>query len=163
MLAYTTDTELHAVFEDQLVADLAAREIKAYASYVDQPDVTAMTRDNVLQAAKARKALFVLVVEEVRHGQVGVVTEQNRISQQHPTLQDFYRNAQPADHEHEDHDQVFVEVSAFLIQGETAKLYWSGTTWSVQADGQAGRIANISSNIANAIENARRRRELGLG
>ncbi|MDX1556076.1 MAG: hypothetical protein R3212_08625 [Xanthomonadales bacterium] len=162
VLVYSTDHELRSMFEDRLVADLAARDMLAFASYPDLPDASATTRETLLAAAKARKAMFVLVAEEVEHGQSGVVRSDRRITHEHPTLKDFYAHTKPADHEHDDDAQVFVEVSAFLIQGDFAKLVWSGTTWSFQADGQAGRIAEISAMIANAIDDARRKRNLGF-
>ncbi len=162
VLVYSTDNELRMLFEDRLVADLGDRDIVAFASYPDLPDAGATTRESLLSAANARKAMFVLVAEEVKHGDSGVVPGDRRITHEHPTLRDFYSHSKPADHEHDDDEQVFVEVSAFLIQGDFAKLVWSGTTWSFQADGQAGRIAGISETIANAIDAARRKRALGF-
>lgn len=162
VLVYSTDQELRTLFEDRLVGDLAARDMLAIASYPDLPDASATTRENLMAAAKAHKAMFILVVEEVRHGEIGVVQGDQRITQEHPTLRDFYAHSKPADHEHDDDEQVFVEVSAFLIQGDFAKLVWSGTTWSFQADGEAGRISQISTMIANAIDETRRKRALGF-
>lgn len=157
VLVYSTDESLRNRFEDQLVADLATREIKAYPSYPDLPDVRASNRENLLAAAKVRKAMFILVVEEVPHGERGVVrSSRERITHEHPTLHDFYEHTRPADHEHDDDSQIFVEVSAFLIQGDYAKLFWSGTTWEVKTEGGEDRIAGLSATIADAIEEARR-------
>lgn len=164
ILVHSTDQELRTLFEDRLVADLQALDIKAYASYPDIPNARDSNRENLLGAAKARKAMFVLVVEEVKHGETGLVRSLNpgRITHEHPTLKEFYEHTKPADHAHDDKTQVFVEVSAFLIQGEYAKLVWSGTTWSFSADGQAGRIQDMSATIANAIKVAQRKRRLGF-
>ena len=162
ILVYSTDEELRTLFEDRLVTDLEDRELKAYPSYPDIPDVATSNREILIGAANAKKAMYVLVVEEVRQGETGVVPGDNRITHEQATLQDFYKHTQPAEQEHDDDDQVFVEVSAFLIQGDFAKLVWSGTTWSIQADGQGDKIAGISATIADAIITARRRRALGF-
>lgn len=164
VLVYSTDQEFRTLFEDRLVADLAEREFVAFASYPDLPDALDTGRVELLSAANARKAMFVLVVEEVKHGEAGIARSTNpgRISHEHPTLRDFYEHTRPANHEHDDDDQVFVEVSGFLIQGDYAKLIWSGTTWSFRADDQEGRISDLSATIAQAIDDARRKRRLGL-
>ena len=157
ILVYSTDQPLRASFEDQLVADLGARNIKGYPSHPDLPDVKTTNRENVLAAATAQKAMFIVVVEEVPHGQTGVVrSNEERITHEHPTLHDFYEHTLPADHGHDEDSEVFVEVSAFLIQEDHAKLFWSGTTWGLQAEGGEDRIAGLSATIADAIERARR-------
>ena len=164
VLVYSGDEEFRAMFEDQLVSDLAARDMAAFASHNDLPDVTATSRNKLLGAANDRKAMFVLVVEEVKEGEKAVTRSNNpgRISHEHPTLQDFYSDTRPAEGDHQPGSQVFVEVSGFLIQGNYAKLVWSGTTWSLEADDPQTRISELSTTIANAIEDARRKRRLGF-
>ena len=120
-------------------------------------ELDAAGESDLLAAAKAQKAMFILVVEEVPHGEMGVVrSSRERITHEHPTLHDFYEHTRPADHGHDDDSQIFVEVSAFLIQGDYAKLFWSGTTWEVETEGGEDRIAGLSATIADAIEEARR-------
>jgi len=156
VLVYSTDREMRTRFEDRLVADMTARNMKAYPSHPDLPDVRATDRVSLLAAAKAKHAMFVLVIEEVQHSETGVVASPQRITHDHPDLQDFYEHTLPADHEHADDTQVFVEVSAFLIQDDYAKLVWSGATWSVEDGGEADRIAGFSTTIADALAKARR-------
>ncbi|MEJ8566374.1 hypothetical protein [Elongatibacter sediminis] len=155
VLVYSTDLEMRTVFEDRLVADLAAREIAANASHLDLPDVRKGTRDSLLAAARRHHNMFILMVEEVGHDESGIVPTRGRITHEHPTLKEFYAHSLPADHEHDDATQVFVEVSAFLVQEDHARLVWSGTAWSFQADGESGRIPGLSTIIADAIEKAR--------
>lgn len=164
VLVYSGDEAFRSMFEDRLVADLAERDFLAYPSYPDLPEVEDTSRVKLLGAAKARKAMFVLIVEEVKPGESGVVRSTNpgRISQAHPTLRDFYEHSRPADDEHDEDEQVFVEVSGFLIEGDYAKLIWSGTTWSFQGDDREARIKELSGTIAQAIEDARRKRRLGF-
>lgn len=162
VLVYSGDEDFRIQLEDRLVSDLALRELKGFPSHPDIPDVQDSSRDEVLNFARAKKAMFVLVVEEVAVGQAGVVDEQAQITQAHPTLRDFYQQSLPKDYEYAEDDQVFVEVSAFLIQENTAKLVWSGTTWSLQADGEGDRIADLSTTITDAIRQAQRKRRLGL-
>ena len=161
VLVYSTDQQMRARFEDQLVADLTARDIKAFSSYSDLPDVGAATRDDLVRAANARRAMFVLVVEEVGQGDTGVVASAGRITQENQTLQDFYENSQPSDRAYDEQAQVFVEASAFLLQGDRGKLVWSGTAWPVSGAGDP--MPGLSETIANAIEKARRDLAPGRG
>ena len=161
VLVYSTDLQMRTRFEDQLVADLGARDIKSFSSYTDLPDVGAATRDDLVRVANARRAMFVLVVEEVGQGDTGVVTSAGRITQENQTLQDFYENSQPADRKYDEQAQRFVEASAFLLQGDRGKLVWSGTAWPVSGTGDP--MPGLSETIANAIEQARRDLAPGRG
>lgn len=156
-LGYTSDLGVRTMFEDQLVTDLAARDMRAWPSYPDLPDVTAMSRDGVLAAARDKKAMFIVVAEAVAPGDTGVVPEDGRITHDHPDLQDFYEHSKSLVQDYDPDRTVLVEVSAFLIEDDGARLVWSGTTWSFGADGQGGAIPDISATIADAIAQARDR------
>ena len=164
IIVNSTDQEFRTQFEDRLVADLAARDFKGIASYPEIPDVSTTNREEVLAAANAQKAMFVLVVEELKRDEAGAVPSDNpgRITRENETLKDFYETTRPTDGDYDEDDQVFVEVSGFLIQGDTARLIWSGTTWSFEANEQEDRIANLSATISQEIDIARRKRRLGL-
>lgn len=162
VLVYSVDEAFRVSLEDRLVADLADRELRAVPSHPDIPDIRASSRDEVLAFAKDEKVMFVLVVEEVLDGETGVVNQPSQVTYSHPTLQDFYQDSLPEDYDPDGDGQVFVEVSAFLIQEDSAKLVWSGTTWSVQADGEGDRVGDISATIADAIKQAQRRRRMGF-
>lgn len=159
ILGYSADLEVRTLFENQLVADLNARDINAWPSHPDIPDATSTTRDSVIAAANNKKAMFIVLAEEVPPGKQAVAQRKGggRITHEHPTLQDFYEHTRPPNQDHADDGEVFVEVSAYLIQENRAKLFWSGTTWSFNADGQGGAIQDISTTIADAIVRARDR------
>lgn len=157
ILAYTADVDIRTRFEDQLVADLAARDIKAWPSYPDIPAATATNRENVLAAANAKQAMFVILAERVPpNGQAVAQTRRpERITHKHPNLREFYEHTRPPEAPVDADGEVWVEVSAYLIQGDRAKLFWTGTSWSFAADGEDGAIADNSTTIANAIARAR--------
>ena len=158
ILGYTADREVRVQFEDQLVADLAARDILAWPSHPDIPDAPSTNRESVLAAAKAKKAMFVIIAEAVPPGGQAVAQRKGpgRISHEHPTLKDFYEHNRPPGKDYQPGEEVFVEVSAYLIQEDRAKLFWSGTTWTFNAEEQDEAIANVSATIADAIAKARR-------
>lgn len=156
ILAYTADLEVRKKFEDQLVADLAARDITAWPSYPNIPDATRTTRDAVLTAANAKKAMFVILAEEVPPGKTAVSQGQGRITHEHPDLREFYEHTKPPGTQYDAENQVFVEVTAYLIQGNRAKSFWNGTTWAFNADGEGSAIESISTTIADAIVKARK-------
>ena len=155
VIAYTADQDVRKAFEDQLVADLATRDITAWPSYPNIPDATKTTRDVVLTAANAKKAMFVILAEQVPPGKKAVSQGQGRITHEHPDLQDFYEHSKPPGDQFDPDKQVFVEVTAYLIQGNRAKSFWSGTTWAFNADGEGSAIKSISTTIADAILKAR--------
>jgi len=156
ILAYSADQDVRKAFEDQLVVDLAARDITAWPSYPNIPDATKTTRDAVLAAANAKKAMFVILAEEVPPGKQAVSQGQGRITHDHPDLQEFYEHSKPPGTQYDADKQVFVEVTAYLIQGNRAKSFWSGTTWAFNADGEGSAIKSISTTIADAIVKARK-------
>lgn len=159
ILGYTADMDLRVRFEDQLVADLAARDIKAWPSHPDIPEATMTNRESVLAAANAKQAMFVILAERVAPGEQAIAQTKRpeRITHEHPDLRDFYQHTRPPEGEFDPAEEVFVEVSAYLIQEDRAKLFWTGTTWSFNADGEGTAIREVSATIADAIVQARDR------
>lgn len=155
VIGYSTVPEIRQSFEDQLVQDLKEREIVAYASYTDLPDIQATTRNSVLAAAHAKKTVAVVVINQVVAGEDGVVENPLRISPDHPDLQAFYDHTRSLEKNFEPDREVFAEVNAFFIDGDKTRLFWSGTTWSFQADGAGGAIGGISETIANEMRKIR--------
>lgn len=157
ILGYTSDLDVRTRFEDQLVADLAAHDIRAWPSYPDIPEATEATREDVLTAADAKHAMFVILAERVPPGGEAVAQTKRpeRITHEHPDLREFYEHNRPKEEPSDPDRAVWVEISAYLIQGDRAKLFWTGTTWSFATDGEDGAIADISATIANAIARAR--------
>lgn len=157
ILGYSADRDIRTRFEDQLVADLAARDIQAWPSYPDIPDATATDRETVLAAANARQAMFVVLAEQVPPGEQAVsqTKRPERITHEHPDLKEFYEHTREDAGNYDPSQEVFVEVSAYLVQDDRAKLFWSGTTWSFEADGEGTAIRDISTTIADAIARAR--------
>ena len=82
VLAYTTNVDVRRAMEDQLVRDLATRAMVAFASYHDLPDLQSTTRDGVLLAANAKRAVAVVVINQVVPGEDGVIDNPLRVSPQ---------------------------------------------------------------------------------
>ncbi len=155
ILGYSTDAGIRRTMEDQLVRDLKDREMIAYPSYPDLPDIQLTTRKNVLAAAHAKKTGAVVVINQVVAGEEGVIDNPIRISPDHPDLQAFYDYTRTLEENPEPDSVVFAEVNAFLIDGDKTRLIWTGTTWSFQADGAGGAISGISETIANEMRKIR--------
>ncbi len=155
IIGYTTDVRIRRAMEDQLVRDLKDREMIAYPSYPDLPDIQMTTRKNVLAAAHAKKTVAVVVINQVVAGEEGVIDNPIRISPDHPDLQAFYDYTRTLEENQEPDGEVFAEVNAFLIDGDKTRLIWTGTTWSFHADGAGGAISGISETIANEMRKIR--------
>jgi hypothetical protein len=155
VLGYTTDESVRRTMEKRVVADLAARDMVGFASYEDLPNLTQTNRSAIISAANDKKAVAVLVINQVVPGEGGLLENPLRISPDHPDLQAFYTYTKSLERQPNPTNQVFAEVNAFLIEGDNAKLVWSGTTWSFRADGKGGAIPGISSSIAEEVSHIR--------
>ncbi len=155
VLGYATDENLRRAMENQLVADISARDMVAFASHADLPVLAEATRTELIKAANAKQALGVLLVNQVVPGEDGLIENPARISPEHPDLAAFYEYTKTVERRYTTGTEVFAEVNAFLLQGEGSRLVWSGTTWSFDADGKGGAISGMSDNIAAELEQIR--------
>ncbi len=151
VLGYTTDESVRRAIEDRLVEDIRARDMIAYASHLDLPEIPATTRRSLLDAANKRNALAVLVVNQVVADEEGVIDNPLRVTTKHPDLAAFYEYTASIERDFDPAEPVFAEVNAFLIEGDRGRLIWSGTTWSFNADGEGGAISGMSTNIADEL------------
>lgn len=154
VVGYTADPVIRIRFEEQLVADLRARELIAYPSHVDIPDITASNRGELIASANAREVIGIVVINQVAaDASDSIVQDPKRVSPTHPDLQSFYAYSEGQQQTPLDPDQrVFTEVNLFILDGEeVANLFWSGTTWSFHADGQGTAIRGISETIADQL------------
>jgi hypothetical protein len=157
ILGYTLDANLRRRMEDTLVEDLQEHDLIGYVSYIDLPDPLATDRQQVIAAANAKDAIGVLVINEVVPGEDELIENPNRISPEHPDLKAFYDYtksvAQPRDSSQpsDSSQPAFAEANAFVLQGDSAKLVWSGTTWSFRADGKGSAIPDVSKQIADEL------------
>ena len=154
VVGYATDPGLRIAIEDQLVGDLTARNMVAFPSHPDIPDITVSNRYQLLALANTRKAVAVLVVNQVASdASDSVVQNPRRVSPNHPDLRAFYdytAENQPAPPQVG--QRVMAEVNLFIVDGDQANLYWSGTTWSFQADGKGTALRGISELIADQLQ-----------
>ncbi len=155
IVGFTPNAAVRRQMEDQLVTDLHARNIVAHPSYADLPDISISSRNSVLQAANEKHTVAVLVINQVVADADGNIDNPVRTSPDHLNLQAFYNYSKSVEESYDSTQEVFAEVNAFLIDGDKTRLFWSGTTWSFQADGAGGAIRGISETIANEIEKIR--------
>ena len=82
----------------------------------------------------------------------------SRISPAHPTLQAFYGHSKSqAGNITQQGEEVFAEVNLFILDKDEAKLYWSGTTWTFQADDKGRAVRDFGDTIAKQIAELRNR------
>lgn len=157
VVGFTPDPAIRTAMEEQLVADLRAREAIAYPSHVDIPDITASNRDELIASARARSVIGIIVINQATaDASDSVVQNPQRVSPAHPDVKAFYRYSKRQQQAALDPSQrVFAEVNLFILDGDLANLFWSGTTWSFHADGQGGAIRGISETIADQLQQVR--------
>ena len=159
IVAYTPVRNIRKAMEDELAKNLALKTMVAVPSYDDFYDITTSTPQEVISKAKAQKLLAVLVINQVESdGSQGIVKNPRRISPAHPTLQAFYEHSKSqAENVYQQDQEVFAEVNLFILDKDEAKLYWSGTTWTFQADGKGRAIRDFGDTIAKQIATLRNR------
>jgi hypothetical protein len=159
IVGYTADKDLRKVFEDQLSADLAANNIKSYASYKDIDDITQSDAAEIMRLTSQKKAAAVVVINQVRLTySASVELEPNRISPEHADLIAFYEHIKTqVVQAPKTGEATFAEVNTFAVDGQKTRLVWSGTTWSFDADGAGGAITAISDIVASELTKVRDR------
>ncbi|MFT4820442.1 MAG: hypothetical protein ACI9PN_001301 [Candidatus Azotimanducaceae bacterium] len=157
VVAYTADTPLRKRMEDQLASDLRLKKIIAKTSFSEIQNITQSSPAEVIQKASDAHLLAVLVINQVNaSGLDKMAKDPKRISPSHPTLQEFYAySKQNYGKEIEKDQEVFAEVSLFIINKGEAKLAWSGTTWSFEADNKGTAIRDISDMVASQLATLR--------
>jgi hypothetical protein len=156
VVGYTPDPAIRTAIEEQLVADLRARDMIAYPSHVDIPDIAASSRKELIASANERAVIGVIVVNQVAaDASDSIVQDPQRVSPTHPDLQAFYAYSKDREQTFDPDQRVFAEVNLFILDGDIANLFWSGTTWSFSADGQGSAIRSISEMIADQLQQVR--------
>ena len=158
VMAYVADPVVRARVENQIVEALTAQNIVAHASNADILNITSSSRNAIIRAANGKQTVGVLVVNQVAaDASDSVVADPKRISPQHPDLQAFYKHAQSVNQQPgAGEERVLVEINLFLLDGDDAKLYWSGTAWSI-ADGRGSAGQEISTLVAGQLAQIRKR------
>ena len=156
VVGYATDETLRRRFEDQVIADLEAAQGSAFPSHADFASVADMSAETVVAAANDKRAIGVLVVNQVVPGEDGVIENPLRITPEHPDLVKFYEytkttEAQAHQRATNPDEPAFAEVNLFLLQEDAARLIWSGTLWSFEADGSGGAIPGLAQNVADEL------------
>jgi hypothetical protein len=153
VVGFTERIDIRIRLEDQLVSDLKASNMIARASHLDIANITRSTRKDVVAQANAQHLLAVLLINQVAaDASDSVVEDPKRISPTHPDLQAFYEHANTNSPSTPKNDQrVFAEINLFIVDGDDANLFWSGTTWSVNADGQGGAISDVSQVVVDQL------------
>ncbi|HIG40932.1 MAG TPA: hypothetical protein EYQ14_10385 [Gammaproteobacteria bacterium] len=159
VVGYTENADTRITLEDQLVSDLTKREMVAWPSHLTLGDVINTTPQEIIDKAAEKKALSVIILNRVAaDASDSVVKNPERISPKHSTLQAFYSHSRDMQGNTYDAEQeVFVEVNLFILDRGEAKLFWSGTTWTFNADDRPAAIKDISSTIADQLEQVRKR------
>lgn len=157
IVGYATDPAVRIAIEDQLVDDLTARNMVAHPSHPDIADITTSNREQLIALARAKKAVSVLVVNQVASdASDSVVQNPARVSPNHPDLRAFYDYTEANQPVAPQVGQsVLAEVNLFIVDGDKANLFWSGTTWSFRADGQGTALRDISALVADQLQQVR--------
>lgn len=157
IVGYTDITDTRIMLEDQLASDLTKRDMLAWPSHLTLDDITNATPQEIKDKAAEKKALSLIILNRVAaDASDSVIKNPKRISPKHSTLQAFYTHSRMLVENSYDADQeVFVEVNLFILDGDEAKLFWSGTTWTFNANDRPAAIRDISAIVADQLAQVR--------
>jgi hypothetical protein len=136
--------------EDQLVADLAERNIVAHKSYRQLPDLRDITGKALVAAARGERAAALVLLSPVAADENKRLDSPLRRSPE-ADPEAFYEYTRWAEANIDPSGPVFAEVNAFAIIGNEPVLAWSGTAWSFEADGAGGAVREISQEVADEL------------
>lgn len=127
--AWTPNTQVRASFERQLERDLRAHDITATPSLRLIPEFEDLRHETLLDAAAQRSAPVILMVRRLAAG------DEAPAPRLQPRLSGYFdrvdRDRSPAI---PPPGRQVVEVAAYLVAGDDARLVWSGHSW-VDFDG----------------------------
>lgn len=156
IIGYTENIELRQTFEDRLVDDLTARNMRALPSYPDFPSIEDAKAEDVVQTAAGENLAAIVIVNPVRSDKAGPVKDPRRATPEQSQVRDFFAASKAALEEKPDPNQeMFAEVNAYLIEGNKTRLIWSGVTWNFHADGAGSAISDVSTLVADNLAKAR--------
>lgn len=153
IVGYTDNQTARTKIESALAANLRENDIVAFASSDDFPLITTTTPAQLRAIANEKKVISVIVLNRVSaDASDSVVKNPARISPLHPTLQEFYAGSKSESVDNfSDSDDIFVEVNLFIVDGDKAKLYWSGTTWTKVGTEQNIAITEVAKTISDQL------------
>ena len=153
IIGYTQNQLARTAIETALVKNLGANDIVAYASIEDFPNIVAATPDQLRSKADEKAVISVIILNRVSSdASDSLVKNPARISPLHPTLQQFYAASESESVDNfKDSDSVFVEVNLFILEGDKAKLYWSGTTWTKKDTDQNIAVTDLAETISDQL------------
>ncbi len=152
IVAYSPNADVRRQFEDQLASDLAGHDMMGFVSYNDVPNIMQSSPEEIVRFANEHNAAAVVVVNQVADS---VVSNPNRVTPKHPTVEAFFDSARErlGDEVGAD-EQVVAEVNGFLVDGEKSRLVWSGASMSFSGDGRGTAIREISASVAAGLKQA---------
>lgn len=152
LVAYTPNETVRVRFEDQLEADLAAKDIRAVPGHELVSSFSLLNREQLLVAAGKLNAPMVLMVRRVITEMPDDGSSPPAGIRLHRTLQEYLLNVDrqrlpelpPA-------GRQVLEVAGYLRNAGTTELVWSGYSW-VDYDGDLdAAIAETSETIARNL------------
>ena len=153
LVGYSREPLARRDFEDQLQSDLSAGGMIAHASHADIPNILDSSAEEVFRFAKLRNVVAIVIVNPVNDSPI---EERTKVQANSPTVRAFFKGVRGKEVPITTND-VFAEVNAYVVDGDTATLAWSGVTATFRPTDRAQAIADLSATVANALRDAQKR------
>lgn len=157
LVAYSTDASARLEFEAELQANLLTGGLLAFASHEDIDDITQSDANEVFLNAKRHGVVAIVVINNAEDT---TVENPDRLRLDTPGVREHFERIRSTSDAVPGRD-VILEVNAFAIDGNTAKLAWSGVTAVFEPESRTAAIEELSNGIADALRIAQQQLRSG--
>jgi len=150
LIAYVDRADIRQRLENQFVAELTERGLRAVPSHPDLPEIKqASVADMVSAANGSNVAAIVLVNRVAADGSGGIIDSEQRILPE--DLSAYHSNVRSEPDDYPDEAPIYAEANGFLVDGKKTRRFWTGTTWTLAGDDQT-IIDDVAATIAAELE-----------
>ncbi len=150
LIAYVDRTDIRQRLEDQFVAELARRGLRAVPSHPDLPDIKRAAVSDMVTAANSHKVAAIIIVNRVAaDGSGGIIDSEQRILPE--DLAAYHSSVRGEADDYPDDAPIYAEANGFLVDGRKTRRFWTGTTWTLAGEDQAV-IDAVAGTIATELE-----------
>ena len=150
LIAYVDRADIRRRLEDQFVAELARRNLRAVPSHPDLPEIKRASVADMVAAANTHDVAAIIVVNRVAaDGSGGIIDSEQRILPE--DLSAYHASVRGEADEYPAAAPIYAEANGFLVDGRKTRRFWTGTSWTLAGDDQAV-IEDVAGTIAAELE-----------
>ena len=150
LIAYVDRADVRVRLEDQFVAELGERGLRAVPSHPDLPQVKRASVADMVTAANGHDVAAIIVVNRVQpDGSGGIIDSDRRVMPE--DLAAYHASVRGEADSYPDDAAIYAEANGFLVDGRKTRRFWTGTTWTLAGEDEAV-VEEVAGTIATELE-----------